>query len=195
MPCNVGDCLQSQPPRIIAAHHHRKRVLKPQSWPNQHLVPLVIQLRHLPMYAGFIACSRLRQRLLQDRRQRRSGVLHIRVNTVRDQRLLAQITPCQPEPPLHLASAAGLDLLRQQLTQHDLLGEVLRPNHNVRATRRSACGQQQQSNKADRFHRRTTIRFSTKPKIPSAHSAQAVPPEQACQRALNRYRPTPHRGR
>ena len=48
------------------------------------------------------------KRIVQNRRQRRAGVLHICVNAPGQQRLLANISPRQIKPPRHRADASAL---------------------------------------------------------------------------------------
>ena len=82
-----------------------------------------------------------RQRLLQDRRQSRPRVLHIPVDPPTDQRLLTYITARKIKPPLHPLTRDRLNLLRQQLPQHNLLRKVLGPDHHPAGPRR--CTPQQ----------------------------------------------------
>src|SRR6185437_15084971 len=172
---HIRDRSQPQPLRFITTHHHRKRILEPQPWPHTHTISLLIQPSYLLVHARLITCARFRQWLLQNRRQRRPRVLHIAVDAVRDQRLLTQITSRQPESSLNFPSTRRLNLLRQQFSQHHLLGKILRPNHNVRGPRRRTRRQRKQSQQhGRRFHRRTTSRFSANPSTPPAHNASSA---------------------
>ena len=131
-PHRIRNSLQPQSPRIVPPHHHRKRILKPQPRLYPNLIPRGIQLTHPPKHRRLVPLSYRRQRLLQNRRQRRPRVLHIPINPSTHQRLLAQITPRQIKPPLHRLPGYRLNLLRQQLSQHHLLRKILRPNRDPR---------------------------------------------------------------
>ena len=62
----------------------------------------------------------------------RAGVFDVQVDVTRAQRAVAD--ECAAEVQLaHDREAFGLDRLRQQLSQHDLFGEVLRSDDDARA--------------------------------------------------------------
>ena len=93
--------LNPKPSRIVPPHHHRKRILKPQPGPTLTPYRCAYKRCTVTEHPRRIPLPHRRQRLLQNRRQRRPRVLHIRIDPPAHQRLLAQITPRQIEPPLH----------------------------------------------------------------------------------------------
>ncbi len=88
------------PVRIRPPHHHRKRIFEPQPRLHPHLEPR--RIKRLAPCSNTAPGPSWRQRLLQDRRQRRPRVFHIAIDAPTHQRLLAKVTPRQVEPPLHL---------------------------------------------------------------------------------------------
>ena len=55
----------------------------------------------------------------------RACVFRVEINLSGNQRLVAQQCASEIDPPFHMQCRMCLDLLREQLRKHDLLGEVL----------------------------------------------------------------------
>ena len=67
-------------------------------------------------------------RLMEDGRQRRAGVLDVDIDVARAERPIADERAAQVQPALDRQRRLRLDRLRQDLAEDDLLGEVLRPD-------------------------------------------------------------------
>jgi hypothetical protein len=55
---------------------------------------------------------------------------------------MANVTPCQIEPPFNFEIGFCFDLLSQKLAKHHLLGKILRSYHGMIRARRSASRKQ-----------------------------------------------------
>ena len=65
-------------------------------------------------------------RLMEDGRQRGAGVFDIDVDVAGEQRAIADQRAAEIQPAIDRQAGVALDRLRQQLAEHQLLGEVLR---------------------------------------------------------------------
>ena len=80
----------------------------------------------------------------QDGRERRAGVFRIEIDLSRDERIVTNKCSAEIQPPFHAQRRMRLNLLREQFREHNLLGEIFRPDNNgfPAALAASACDQQ-----------------------------------------------------
>ena len=62
---------------------------------------------------------------MQDRGESRACVFGIKIDFPGNKRLMTQQSAAEINAPLHMQRRMRLNLLREQLRQHNLLGEVL----------------------------------------------------------------------
>ena len=116
-----------EPPGVLPADDDGESVVKAQ------------RLRHHKLKApGIFAPDAFidllgitRGRLLEDGGQRRARVLDVKVNSTRENRLLADVSSRQVEAPVHGQVGFGFDVLGEQFSQHHLFGEVLGADHDA----------------------------------------------------------------
>ena len=121
----VADGLEVEPPRRFPAHDDRERVVEPERFRQFDAELRGVRLARLP-----VNLARVVDRLaLEDRGEGRARVLDVHVDAARNQRLVAQERPAQIELAVDREPGA-LDLLRHQLSQDALLGEVLRADYD-----------------------------------------------------------------
>ncbi len=85
--------------------------------------------------------------LFQNRSQGRARIFRININPPCKNRLLADERSRQIKTPFNRQVSSCLDDLREQLSQNELLGEVLRPNHDP--VRMPRAAQHWQKTRAD----------------------------------------------
>jgi len=141
-----------EPARLLAAHHDREGVVE-----AERLGPLDVEAIAVGVADPVVDLPRVVQRLFaQDHGQRRAGVFDVQVELPRQQPLVTQQRAAEIDPPLDRQSGARLEVLRQQLRQDDLLGEVLGANGDRRRTRAAAAqndGQREGQETHDTAHR------------------------------------------
>src|SRR5580692_3912718 len=118
--------LQLQPSSILAADHHRKSVVKSKRWSHAE-AELFIALLYAPINLLLIAAWLL----FENRRQRRARVFRVDVDSSGENRLLADECASKIKATLHQQMSSSFDDLREKFSEDELLGEVLRPNHNA----------------------------------------------------------------
>src|SRR5207302_5235612 len=123
----VGDLRDVQARRVVAAHDEREGVLETEgSRPDEVPAPSILlrdfgsdDLRFRDGFSG------------EDRGECGPGVLRIEAELAGLQGLMTDERAAQVQPAVD-AHAAGLEPLRSDLTQDDLLGEVFRPDPDRR---------------------------------------------------------------
>src|SRR5262249_19336219 len=170
----VRDPREGETPRVVAADDERERVLESERRAPHEVPPLRVLLRDARADAARIG-DRL---LLQDRRVCRSRVLGIEVELARDEAAMAQEAAAEIELPLD-PDARSLERLRGDLSQDDLLGEVLRADAHGPAAL-GAAGRKGEtesgggSDDDEASHRRGLRRLSARPRRRSRTSASAA---------------------
>src|SRR5579864_2058476 len=118
--------MEVAPPRIVAAYHYGKRIVKAERRQPLELPALLIFRAHLSKHARGVG----RWRQLQDGRQRGSGVLRVNVDLPVDERLVREQRAAEVQLALDLLPQPPLELLGDDLAEHELFGKILRPDHD-----------------------------------------------------------------
>ena len=119
----VGDLRDVKARRVVAAHDERESVLETEGSRPDEVPALPVLLRDFGSDD-----LRLRDRFTgEDRGECGSGVLRIEAELAGLQGLMTDERAAQVQPAVD-AHAAGLESLRRDFTQYDLLGEILRPD-------------------------------------------------------------------
>jgi hypothetical protein len=129
----ILDRLQLQPARVLAAHENRERIVEPQRCGKRDTgsrITLPDALEHRPRRRTLNP----RNLFFEDRRQRRPRVFDVVVDFARSYCAIADERPSQVEPALDVHISPPFDGARDDLAEHELLGEVLRTDPDDLAT-------------------------------------------------------------
>ena len=80
--------------------------------------------------------------LLEDCGERRAGVFDVGIDAARNERLIADVAAGEVETALDFETGPGFDLLREQLAEDDLFGEVLCADDGMIGARRRATDEE-----------------------------------------------------
>src|SRR6266478_5391584 len=106
---------------IITAHHHGERIIESERRHHFHTKSRTILVLYAMKYRRRIGL----RRFMQDRGESRACVFGIKIDFPGDERLMTQQSATEINAPLHMQRRMCLNLLREQLRQDNLLGEVL----------------------------------------------------------------------
>jgi hypothetical protein len=139
----IGERTELKPARGLAANDDGEGIVEAQRVHDFQVETRGVLAFGLVVHAPGVAFYRL----LQNGGERSAGVLHIGVDSPRQQRLMADVGAGEIKPPLHVQPRLRFQMLRKHLAQDSLLGEVLRSNHQrllpPRAARREGQGAKQ----------------------------------------------------
>ena len=158
-----------------SAHHHRESIVDPQRIQPFDLEPSRIFGSNTRQHSRRIVVGRV----LQNRGQGRAGVFRIEVDFLVEQGPMRQQRAAQVQLPLHFLLQPMFQMLRDDLAEDHLLGEVLRSDADARI----AHGPKQRRDSATSSVRAAIIfvRPIPIPSLPQARSTRPVPlrPESA----------------
>jgi hypothetical protein len=117
----IGQGAQPEPPGVITADQHGERVLEAE-WIHDRQSRIRVALADGLEDALAIGFGRP----VEDGGLRRARILHVEVDVPRAHRAVADERAAQIESPLDRERCARLDGLGEDLTEQDLLGEILR---------------------------------------------------------------------
>src|SRR4029077_8460636 len=123
----LGERLKVQPASVVAADHHRKGVVKAKRRPDAEAKLCFIAPFHSLIDILLVATGLL----FENRRQCRARVFRIDVDSSGEDCLVADECASQVETALHRQMSAAFDDLSEQLSEDELLGEVLGANYNA----------------------------------------------------------------
>src|ERR1700686_4948058 len=106
---------------IITAHYHGESIVEPERRHHFHCESSSVLLLYAMKYGRGIVL----RRFIQDRGESRAGIFGIKVDFPGNERLMAEQGATEVDAPFHTQRRMRLNLLREQLRQHDLLGEIL----------------------------------------------------------------------
>src|SRR5450755_4390206 len=119
--------------RVVAPDHHGEGVVEPERRSYRESERALVAAFHAPVHVLLVA-ARL---LLENRRQRRAGVLGVDVDSSSEDCLVTDEGASKVEAAFDQHVGAGFDNLGEEFSEDELLGEVLGANHNAIATMRA----------------------------------------------------------
>src|SRR5579863_2789512 len=158
----VRQGFQAPCPRLRSIYHHREAVVDAERIQPLGLKLLKILCPHARQNAGWVVVDGI----LQNRSKRSSRVFRVEIDLTAYESLMRQERATQIQAALHSPMEPVLQMLRDQLTQHHLFGEVLRSDadRGLRPWRRATSERQQKDYAGESFR-------SSHPNPPSARSA------------------------
>ena len=113
--------------RILAPDDHRERVIKPERGTNREAELFFVGLFH-PQINILLVAARL---LFENSGQRGARVFRVDIDASGQDRLLTDKCACQVEAALNGQVSASFDQLREEFSENELLGEVLRADDDA----------------------------------------------------------------
>src|SRR5882672_7038240 len=106
---------------VISAHHHGKRIVESERRHHFHAESRTILVLYAMKYRRRIVL----RRFTQDRGESGPCVFGIKVDFPGNERLMTEQSAAEIDAPFHMQRRMRFNLLREQLRQHNLLGEIL----------------------------------------------------------------------
>src|SRR5208282_558234 len=127
----LGQRLQVQAARVLAADHHGEGVVKSERWSHGEAELRFVALLHASINFQLVAAALPVARLFfENRRQRGAGIFRVDVDSSGEDCLLANERASQIEAALHGQMSPAFDDLSEQFSQNELLSEILGSNHD-----------------------------------------------------------------
>ena len=126
-----------QPARVFSADYDCKRVVETEGGQYLKVETLLVLGPHLPENAAWIA----RDRIVQDRGQRRAGIFDVGVDAARQHGLLADEASGKVEPAFDAQVGPRLNLLGEDFPEQRLFRKIFGADDDGISADSAACGE------------------------------------------------------